>query len=59
MEEYMTARIEQAYHDGFLDGQRFVLDAYDEVVERSVGRTEAWERFAEIIEDIRKELESS
>lgn len=53
-----NAEVEQAYHEGFLDGIQLMIDAWDDAVEKSLGRTEAYEAFSEVVEDQRSEIES-
>lgn len=49
---------EQKYHDGWIDAQQMIIDAWDEALTDTVGRTEAFERFSEVIEELRKDIES-
>lgn len=53
-----SAKEEQAYHDGFMDGLRSLIDAWDDATETSEGRTEAYEGFRKVIEEHRKNLET-
>lgn len=49
---------EQAYHDGYMDGIKHLIDMWDETNDASVGRTEHYEAFAKIIENWRRDIES-
>lgn len=49
---------ESAYNDGFIDGQEDILDEILNIVDDSVGRTEAFEAIMEMVESKKKEIES-
>lgn len=49
---------EDEYFYAYNDGVRSVIDDWDDALENSDGRTEAFEEFKKRIEDRRKEIES-
>lgn len=46
------------YSDGFVDGQLNLIEIFDECIEESDGRVEAFELFQKRVTEIRKDIES-
>lgn len=49
---------EEDYFYAYNDGVQSVIDEWDEILETTHGRTEAFEEFQKFIEERRREIES-
>lgn len=56
--EYSDRAEQEAYANGFADGQLDIIELFDECVDNADGRTEAFEMFRNVLEEIRKDIES-